>query len=174
MAEPLSAAVRSKHPGPIEGTRARVAVTRTGDHYLVVAAGAIDAGETILTVDGVLSPVPSRFSIQIARDQHVEPGPGGDPVAMERYQWRFLNHSCAPSAYLRGRALIALRPLQAGEEVTFDYHTTEWDMASPFACLCGARQCVGKVRGFKHLSPARKRRLRPWLAEHVRQLGEEG
>jgi hypothetical protein len=172
MAEPVSAAVRSRNPGPKETVaRARVTISRKGDHYLVVAAEAIGKGETILNAEGVLSPVPSRFSIQIASDQHLEPGPGGDPVAMERYQWRFLNHSCDPNAYLRCRALVALRPIAAGEEVTFDYHTTEWDMASPFACLCGAPRCVGQVRGFRHLDGKRKRELRPWLAEHLRERG---
>ena len=34
---------------------------------------------------------------------------------------RFLNHSCRPKAELRGFKLVALRAIEAGEEITIDY-----------------------------------------------------
>jgi hypothetical protein len=44
-----------------------------------------------------------------------------------------------------------------GEQITFDYTTTELDMAERFLCLCGTSGCDGLVRGYAHLSPAAQR-----------------
>lgn len=35
--------------------------------------------------------------------------------------------------------------------MTFAYFSTEWDMDQPFACLCGASQCLGTIRGAKDI-----------------------
>ncbi len=58
--------------------------------------------------------------------------------------------------------------LNASLEITFDYNTTDWDMAHPFACACGTLACVGVVRGYRHLDDAARGRLLPFLAEHLR------
>lgn len=58
-----------------------------------------------------------------------------------------MNHSCAPSAYLK--LTPRLRPdewvlcagsagIKAGDDITFFYPSTEWEMAQPFDCACGA------------------------------------
>ncbi|MEY5032012.1 MAG: Phosphoribosylformylglycinamidine synthase [Planctomycetota bacterium] len=96
-----------------------------------------------------------------------------DDEMRRRHPWRFLNHSCDPSAAVQSRSLIALRPIAAGEQITFDYTTTEGSMAEPFTCLCGASGCVGTVRGFAHLSAAEQRARRDRLAPHLRALLEQ-
>ena len=59
----------------------------------------------------------------------------------------FINHSCEPN--LRARAtrgrifLVSLRPILAGEELTFDYHLTGDYPAMP--CSCGSTTCRGYV-----------------------------
>lgn len=60
---------------------------------------------------------------------------------------RYINHSCAPSARidLTGRAVVALRDILAGEEITFDYLRSERQIVAPFDCRCGAEQCVGRI-----------------------------
>jgi hypothetical protein len=45
----------------------------------------------------------------------------------------------------------AARDIAAGEELTYFYPSTEWDMAQPFVCLCGAPQCIRLVVGAKYL-----------------------
>lgn len=53
-----------------------------------------------------------------------------------------LNHSCAPNAYFGPkRQLFALRPIRKGEEVTFDYSTSEVDPQWTMACDCRAKGC---------------------------------
>lgn len=42
--------------------------------------------------------------------------------------------------------------LAAGEELTFFYPSTEWEMDRPFICLCGSPSCVRLVAGAKHLA----------------------
>lgn len=39
----------------------------------------------------------------------------------------YINHSCEPNAAIIGRnQLVALRNIEAGEEITYDYSLTEW------------------------------------------------
>jgi hypothetical protein len=65
-----------------------------------------------------------------------------------------------------GRRLVALRELAAGEELTFDYNATEWDLAEPFRCSCGA--CGGSiVRGFAHLDDRARALRRGRTAGHL-------
>jgi hypothetical protein len=57
------------------------------------------------------------------------------------------NHSCDPNAtFGRDGMLAAVREIEAGEEITYDYVAHPLP-ASPwnFECLCGAAGCVGWV-----------------------------
>jgi SET domain-containing protein len=61
---------------------------------------------------------------------------------------RFFNHSCAPNCEAvceEGRIwIVALRELQPGEEVTFNYG---YDLADykEHPCRCGAPECAGYI-----------------------------
>jgi SET domain-containing protein len=61
---------------------------------------------------------------------------------------RFLNHSCAPNCEAvcqEGRIwIVALRDLQPGEEITFNYG---YDLADyeEHPCRCGAPECAGFI-----------------------------
>lgn len=63
------------------------------------------------------------------------------------------NHSCDPNAGVRGRnALIAIRDIDTGEEVTFDYAATVTPKIAPFEwqmdCNCQSDRCralIGNV-----------------------------
>lgn len=56
-------------------------------------------------------------------------------------------HSCAPNGSLdvRGRRLVALRPIAPGDCITFDYAMTEKRISHPFTCLCGSANCRGRI-----------------------------
>lgn len=60
---------------------------------------------------------------------------------------RFVNHSCAPNAYLRIShervEFYALRDIAVGEEITVDYGETHHDGKLP--CRCGAEACRGFI-----------------------------
>ena len=46
----------------------------------------------------------------------------------------------------------ALRHIETGEAITCFYPATEWEMAEPFECHCGAPNCLGTITGAKNLS----------------------
>jgi SET domain-containing protein len=61
---------------------------------------------------------------------------------------RFLNHSCAPNAEADAADeqiwIVALREIQPGEEVTFNYNYDLQDY-DEHPCRCGAPNCVGYI-----------------------------
>ncbi len=87
----------------------------------VCAARSFPAGATVLQLSGDISSVPTRTSIEIGPDRHIE-----DPVG------RFINHSFEPSCVIRDGAVVALHDIAAGDEVTFNYNDNETSMACPF------------------------------------------
>ncbi|MFI5279489.1 MAG: SET domain-containing protein [Gemmatimonadales bacterium] len=141
---------------------------KAGDWLHVVAITPVKAGGTVLTLDGDVVQRPSRHSIQLDEGTHIEVT--GD-LALERmmrdHPWRFTNHSCDPNTRLVGRSLVALRPVRAGDEITYNYNTSEWELAEPFECRCGSPACEGTIRGFKYLEPAERGRIEPLLAPHL-------
>jgi hypothetical protein len=89
---------------------------------------------------------------------------------MDRFYWRFMNHSCEPNALIRGREVFALRPIEPGQEITFHYNSTEYELSEPFHCRCGSGLCSGRIRGFRFASRLEQERLRPWLPDYLLSL----
>ena len=87
---------------------------------------------------------------------------------------RFLNHSCNANLVVAGAPsfhalrFVAKRDIAVGEELTFDYETTEGTMDEPFQCECGETSCRGMILGFDH---RRKEMLeggtKRWIAPHL-------
>jgi hypothetical protein len=127
----------------------------------VFAARDMAAGARIAPFTGVETRTRSRMSLQFGRDLHVEPA--------ETCLLRFLNHACNPNAVFveNERVLVARRAIRPGEEITIDYTCHEDALAEPFPCRCGAPDCLGMVRGWKHLGPPqraiRRERAGSWL-----------
>ena len=144
------------------------AVIRLEEEFKLFAARVVVEGERLFMINGELTTVPTRFSVQVGQSIHVDlPGDVVLEEILDRYYWRFMNHSCEPNATIRGREVHALRAIRQWEEITFDYNTTEYDMAEPFDCRCGSPRCAGRVRGFRYLSRADQERLRRHLASHL-------
>ena len=89
-----------------------------------------------------------------------------------------LNHSCDPNCRILFEEdkvfLVSLRDIQAGEELSFDYHTTEYDLVvqgCAFECACCSPNCYGEIRGYNHLAPEDKIRMKDRLAApYLREL----
>jgi SET domain len=75
---------------------------------------------------------------------------------------QYINHSCEPNVFFDTARLqlICLRPLEPGDELTFFYPSTEWEMAQPFVCNCGHDSCLQLINGASHLSPETLRKYR--------------
>jgi len=67
----------------------------------------------------------------------------GDGVAA------FINHSCDPNCEvdeMDGRVVItAIRDIQAGEELTYDYNLYDGELDDLAPCSCGAPNCRGTM-----------------------------
>jgi SET domain-containing protein len=71
---------------------------------------------------------------------------------------RWINHSCDPNAesIIEGDRIYldAIRDIQPGEEITFDYHLITEERHTPavkrrYPCACGAPNCRGTMLGKK-------------------------
>jgi hypothetical protein len=138
-------------------------------HRRLVALREIANGTRLFRITGRECKAPTKYSVQVSATMHLDQECARDEFELvQRYFWRYLDHACEPTARILDREVIAVRDIAAGEAVTFHYCTTEYDMASPFACYCGSRRCMGVIRGARHLTPAQRRRLQKWLPDYLR------
>lgn len=174
MTDPLplheATALPDHPPGAILSTNCEyLGVLVTHDWRQLIAIRPIPAGTSIFTVEGREFATPTRHSIQVDRDVHIDRDESHDAnESVRRYFWRFMDHACDPAAIIRRRSVIARRHIAAGEAVTFNYNTTEYDLAEPFRCRCDSAMCVGLVRGARHLTPAQRDLIADWLADYLR------
>jgi hypothetical protein len=130
----------------------------------LVTKQAYKKGEVISTIpsENVMDK-PNRFTVQIARDRHTHVG-----------KLAALNHSCDPNVILdtKNMLMIACRDIEKGEELSFFYPSTEWEMNAPFICLCGATNCIHVVAGarFLPLSTLEAHYLSPHIREMMIEL----
>ncbi len=98
----------------------------------------IHKGNLILVLKGNHFSEPSRTSIRV-RDKNIE-----------NYEGGFLNHHCEPNAKILEiddvdeGVVVAECDIFEGEEITFDYETTEPELSCPFQCECHGRWIRGK------------------------------
>ena len=83
--------------------------------------------------------------------------------------WRPIDHSCDPTAWLEGLDLVARRALAAGERITMDYATFCGPDMEPFACRCGEAACRGVVGPSDHLAPFVGERYGDHVSDYVRR-----
>ena len=104
------------------------------------------SGDVVLHLVGNYLSYPTQTSIQIGRgiwSRHLESWEGGH-----------VNHHCNPNTKVRTKgseqnsstwesSLTAITDISIGEEVTFDYETTEENIEHPFYCKCHGKLIEG-------------------------------
>ena len=136
----------------------------------VLAREVIPTGSVLMALAHVFVERAGRHTIQIDARRH-QAGTG----EIDDY----LNHSCDPNCALdfTRLELVSRRVIAPGEELSFNYLTSEWDMAAPFTCQCGACHRLGGapgprdsriIRGFRHLGPAEQDLLAPLASPYLR------
>lgn len=148
-----------------DGYELRTAVDGRNDG--VYATRAFAAGETvILGVPGRRAPANHSHANQVSLTEWVfEDGLG--PI---------VNHSCDPNCGVRvneevdGFDFVALVPIEAGDEITFDYAMRNYVIEHfPQTCLCGAAICRGTVTGWRDLPAGRKAAYGDFVAPYLRE-----
>uniref|UniRef100_A0A7S3P443 SET domain-containing protein n=1 Tax=Amphora coffeiformis TaxID=265554 RepID=A0A7S3P443_9STRA len=110
---------------------------------------------------------PTSHTVQLDWDKHVQM----DLPA------RFVNHRChSANLAVQENALgafnyVAARDIHPGEELNWDYVDSEYDMNTPFKCVCGDAHCRKLVRGWRY-SPEDALRKDPAFLPKYRQVAE--
>jgi hypothetical protein len=119
----------------------------------VFASRDLTPGEIILAIEGPIIDFAETkrrgphecMAFQIGPNRYLDTQPPGV----------FVNHSCEPNAGIRkNRYLVALRKIQRGQEIRYDYSTTMEEHSFTMECRCGAPTCRKWVRDFSTLPPA--------------------
>lgn len=113
---------------------------------------------------GITQSFPTYLTVQTGADRHI--------TLMPEFL-QYINHSCSPNVFFdtTSMQLFCLQPLQPGDEFTFFYPSTEWDMAQPFVCNCGNNDCLQLINGASHLSvrTLSRYRLTDFIKSQVKQ-----
>jgi SET domain len=136
------------------------------NHHLLISSQAFQAGDVVSKFGAAeVHTEPSRYTVQVAENKHIILSP-------EFLQ--YINHSCNPNVFFNTTTmeLTALKNIAPGDEFTFFYPSTEWDMADPFHCLCGSAQCLGIIKGAKSIDKEtlNQYRLTDFIASKRMQL----
>ena len=148
-------------------------IQRKGDTQFLVAACDLLPGTITVQETATAQAHADMHTIQVAKSLHID---CKGPI-------RFTNHSCAPNCAMRleqlagskdqySVRLVSEQSIARGDLLTFDYATTEWDMAAAFDCGCGSSSCRGQICGFKHLKQKDRQQLisTGLVAEHIMRL----
>ncbi|HEY4731900.1 MAG TPA: SET domain-containing protein-lysine N-methyltransferase [Gammaproteobacteria bacterium] len=120
---------------------------------------AYKTGEYVMTFTGQKTHIDqiSDFThyLQVAPDVFISPSGNADD---------FVNHSCDPNCalYFEGDALVlrAIKPIEPGQELFFDYGTIMFSEPTTFQCACGSPSCRGIIGNYYSLPEELKHKYR--------------
>ena len=138
------------HTGP----NSKIEMRHYQGHKGLFARKDIIAGSVIFHLKGSIARRANKYSVQLGSDKHLDFPPVRKPNDDLDYAWQYLNHSCEPNGYVNAAeyCFCALRNIRKGEEITFNYLTTEYELAAPFRCECRSAKCFRFIRGNKFLT----------------------
>lgn len=160
--------MNTTHMPPMDGIR----VVASSIHgYGGIATKRFARGETLVHGDGVLYTEDAEFDDTYALVLPGEDSGLGEQLFLDlTCQTRWFNHSCDPNTEVMGSWdreaqtmrvwWVALRDIQIGEEITYDYGFVA-EVAEP--CACGSPLCRGLIVDDDPENLAR-------LPDHLRRL----
>ncbi|EWC48799.1 hypothetical protein DRE_00104 [Drechslerella stenobrocha 248] len=105
----------------------------------------IPAGTIIANFSTAATPAGDKAysSLQVSETEHIE----------LNSDLLYANHSCDPNVIFDTTSwtVTAIRDIEEGEPIAFNYLSTEWEMAQAFPCECGSPKCLGEIRGAKYV-----------------------
>ena len=125
------------------------------------ASKAFEPGELISNfTPGTISAEPTYLTVQVGIAKH---------ITLQPEFLQYINHSCVPNVFFdtSSMQLVALSRIEAGQELTFFYPSTEWKMTQAFQCYCGHSCCLGEIKGAAYLSKEAQERYR--LTDFIQQ-----
>ncbi|HYR84788.1 MAG TPA: SET domain-containing protein-lysine N-methyltransferase [Terriglobia bacterium] len=148
-------------PSPIQGKGLfAVEPIRKGE-IVCVKGGHIFKRDQLPEVSRSLGPA----EIQIAEDLFI-----GPLDAEERDgSMIFSNHSCNPNIGVKGQVVfLAMRDIEAGEELTHDWATTD-DDTYELECRCNAKDCRKVITGQDWRKPELQEKYRDFMSWYLQE-----
>jgi uncharacterized protein len=123
-------------------------------------------GDHIFTWEGILKK--GRYPCYV----------GARWLQIEKYEWiaplrinpgYYINHSCSPNSGIRNSVkIVAMKNIRRGEEVTFDYSTSESENGWYLTCHCKNKNCRRIIRSYTFLSAELKLKYRDFISEYLK------
>ena len=139
----------------------------------VFARGFIPKGQIVAEMGGRVVRAEEIYDgmrvMQIGPDRYLAEDDAPDRVD---YDENYINHCCEPNLGFAEGSLVlhALRDIEEGEEVFWDYSTSMNEPGWSVPCHCGAPTCRGSIQSFCDLAPSHQRRLLPIALQYLRDL----
>jgi uncharacterized protein len=116
----------------------------------VVAASPIKKNLSVLRLSGV--PVSFEETKKLGDKESFGLQVSGDCYIYLDAPGRYINHSCDPNCGVTPSLdLIAIKNIQEGEELTYDYSTTMLERDWTMECKCGTARCRKVIMDFDQL-----------------------
>lgn len=138
----------------------------------VVARQPVPAGELLMVWGGnicsqaELDALPEIYrirSVQVDEDQYLVSPKSDEPAD-------FINHACDPNAGINGQiSVVAMREINPGEEVCFDYAMTDSSPYDEFECQCGSANCRRRVTGNDWTLPELQARYKGYFSHYLQK-----
>lgn len=136
----------------------------------VFAREDIKKGEVLIDIEARIIKRRVDYALQTGKSSYL----------IANYIDNFINHSCKPNIFVKldknnknRISYIALKSIKRGQELFWNYNTTEWDLGSGFTCHCGLKCCIKKVRGMKYLMKSQQKKLAPISTPFIRKKLKE-
>jgi uncharacterized protein len=79
---------------------------------------------------------------------------------------RLINHSCDPNCGIKGKfKIVAMRDIEKGEHVTWDYEMTERSTWWKMRCRCGSPMCRKKIGDYRNLPRGIRARYKGYISD---------
>ena len=78
---------------------------------------------------------------------------------------RLINHSCDPNCGIRGKfKVVAMRDIEKGEHLTWDYEMTERSTWWKMRCRCGSPLCRKRIGDYKNMPREARARYKGYIS----------
>jgi len=102
--------------------------------------------------------------IQITDDMFIAPSKQSEREGSMLYT----NHSCEPNIGIQGQIVfMAMRNIDAGEELTHDWATTDHEDDFEMSCNCGTMSCRKIITGKDWQKPGLQKKYAGWFSWYL-------
>jgi uncharacterized protein len=81
---------------------------------------------------------------------------------------RLINHSCDPNCGIKGLfKVVAMRKIEKGEQITWDYEMTEKNETWKMKCKCGSPLCRRVIGHYKNMPRSIRKKYTGYISDWI-------